>query len=99
MSLLVSVINASIISSLELSNIMISFVEQFPRRIQMTFGGNPRKVTRSLKSLSLVTIANPSFLANSQTRESEAYSRLSSCKCFDPTNVPAKKSAGLGDKF
>ena len=78
MPLVESDINALIFSILELSNCLMSFVEQLPLRIQITFGGNPKKATRLLKSLSLVTIVNPSVLANSQTIESFAISRLRS---------------------
>ena len=99
MPLVESKIKALIFSELELSNFLMSFVEQLPRRIQITFGGNPQKATRLLKSLSLVTIVNSSVLANSQTTESFAKSRLRSCKCFDPTKFFAKKSASLGDRF
>ncbi len=65
MPLLESKIKALIFSVLELSRFLISFVEQLPLRIQITFGGKPKKATRLLKSLSLVTMVNPSFLANS----------------------------------
>jgi hypothetical protein len=88
-----------IFSILELSNPLISFVEQFPLRIQITFGGNPKNATRLLKSLSLVTIVNPSVLANSQTIELLAISRLRSIKCFDPVNDSAKIRTSLGDRF
>jgi hypothetical protein len=86
MPLLVSEIKALIFSILAVINSSISFVEQLPLRIQMTFGGNPKKATRLLKSLSLVTIENPSVLANSHTTESLAASRLISCKCFESLN-------------
>jgi hypothetical protein len=65
MPLVESKINALIFSILELSNSLMSFVLQLPRRIQITFGGNPKKATRLLKSLSFVTIVNISFFANS----------------------------------
>jgi hypothetical protein len=99
MPLIESKIKALIVLILELSNSLMSFVEQLPLRIQITFGGNPQKATRLLKSLSLVTIVNPSALANSQTTESFATSRLRSCKCFEPANVFAKKTVSLGGRF
>ncbi len=99
MPLVESEIKALIFSMLELSNSLMSFVEQLPLRIQITFGGNQKKATKLLKSLSLVMIVNPSFLANSQTIESLAASRLSSCKCFEPANIYAKKLASLGERF
>lgn len=99
MQLVESKIKTLIFSVWELSNSMMSFVEQLPLRIQITFGGNPQKATRLLKSLSLVTIVKPSFWANSQTIESLATSRLRSYKCFEPANVFAKKTASLGERF
>jgi hypothetical protein len=99
MPLVESIIKASIFSTWELSSSLISLVEQLPFRIQITFGGNPNNATRLLKSLSLVTMVNPSVLANSQTIKSSAISRLRSCRCFDPINIPAKKTVSLGYKF
>ena len=99
MPLVESDIKALIISMLELSNSLMSFVVQLPRQFQITFGGNPKKATRLFKSLSFVTIVNISFLANSQTIESLATSRLRSCKCFEHANDFAKKLVSLGERF
>ncbi len=99
MPLLESKINSLIFSTFELSNSLISAVEQLPLRIQIIFGGNPKKATRLLKSLSLVTIVNPSILANSQTTESSDVSSLKSIICFDPAKVFAKNTASPGDRF
>ena len=99
MPLIESKIKALIVLILEWSNSLMSFEEQLPLRIHITFGGKPKKATRLLKSLSLVTIVNPSVLAYSHTIVSSAESRLSSCRCFDPTNDFAKNPVSLGGKF
>ncbi|SHJ25289.1 hypothetical protein SAMN05444280_11473 [Tangfeifania diversioriginum] len=66
MPLVESKIKALIFSELELSNFLISFVEQLPRRIQITFGGNPQKATslgdRFWSNRSFITRKVQSFL-------------------------------------
>ena len=57
------------------------FVEQFPLRIQIIFGGNPNKAHRSLKSASLVTMKYP--LCRGNTR-SAAQSLESPNRSLDP---------------
>ena len=99
MPLVESKIKALILLILELSNSLMSLVEQLPRRIQITFGGNPQKATRLLKSLSLVTIVNSFDLANSQTEVSDDLSRFWLCKCCDPANELLKYSASFGERF
>jgi len=99
MPLVESKIKALILSILELSNSLMSLVEQLPRRIQITFGGNPQKATRLLKSLSLVTMVNSFDLANSQTEVSDDLSRFWLCKCCDPANELLKYSASFGERF
>ena len=94
-----SLIKAVIFSILELSNTLMSFVEQFPRRIQITLGGKPNNETKLLKSLSLGTTVNHSFLAKSHTIESRTFWRLISDKCLEPVNEVEKKEAILGNRF
>ena len=48
------------------------FVEQFPKRIQIIFGGAPKRKLLWLKSLSLETMTKPKFFAYSHTSESSA---------------------------
>lgn len=90
---------AKILSELCSSNFLISVVEQLPRRIQITFGGNPKNVTRLLKSLSFVTIVNPFDFAYSQTVVSTDLSWLISCKCLEPANLLVKWKASFGERF
>ena len=99
MPLVVSEIKDSTFPIFESCKALISFAEQFLRRIRITFGGNQKKETILLKSLFLVTMVNPSFLANSQTVESLTSSRLKSCRCFEPLNVFTRWLASFGDKF
>jgi hypothetical protein len=99
MPLTLSLIKAEILSKLCSINFLMSVVEQLPRRIQITLGGKPKKDTRLLKSLSLVTIVNSFDLANSQTRVSDDLSRFRFCKCSEPANELLKYSASFGERF
>lgn len=99
MPFVVSEIKDIILSKFVSSRDLMSEVEQFPRRIQITFGGKPKKKTILLKSLCFVTMVNPSFFANSQTVESFTNSRLKAFRCFEPVQVFIKWLASFGDKF
>jgi hypothetical protein len=94
-----SLINAFIVSRFSLIISRIIFVEQFPLRNQITFGGNPKNDTRLLKSLSFVTIVNPFFWANSHTEWSSEALNPISCKCWEALKYPSKYLASLGERF
>lgn len=99
MPLTLSDINADILSKFVSMRALISVVEQLPRRIHITFGGNPKNETRLLKSLSFVTIVNSFDFAYSQTEMSNDLSWLISCKCLEPANLLVKWKASFGERF
>ncbi len=76
--------NRCISKILERNTRSTSCVEQFPNRIQMTFGGAPAKTLRSKKSESFDTIVSPCSLAYSHTRSSLAPPSPKAKICSDP---------------
>ncbi len=77
----------------------IAIVEQFPRRIHTTFGGNPCNTLKSTKSASFVTTTKPLSLACSQTKVSSAVPSPSKSRWSEFGYKSDNRLISFGDKF
>ena len=94
-----SLIKAFMVSRFSLIISLMIFVEQFPLRNQITFGGNARNATKLLKSLSLVIIVKSFFWVYSHTAWSSDASNPISCRCWDALKCHSKYLASFGERF